>query len=151
MTAGVGAIAGAIASLLALAAGASSPVGLWRTIDDTSHQPRALVEISEADGTLSGRIVSLFRDPDEDPDPRCKKCPGPLRDKRVIGMQILSNLKRDDGAWSGGEILDPESGKVYRATARVSDDGVQLDVRGYIGISLLGRTQVWERAATPAP
>ena len=140
---------GVVASLLATTAAAASPVGIWTTIDDTSHKPRALVEISEVDGTLSGRIVRLFVDPGEDPDPRCEKCPGPRHDQRVTGMQILSNLHRKDDAWTGGEILDPESGGVYRVTIRLSDDGARLAVRGYIGISLLGRTQVWERAEQP--
>ena len=141
----------ACAAALASAAPASTPIGLWTTIDDTSGHPRALVEISEKNGTLSGRIVSLFVEPGEDPDPHCEKCTDARRDQRVIGMQILSGLQRRGDAWSGGEILDPESGSVYRATIRPSADGQRLDVRGYIGISLIGRTQVWRRATAGAP
>lgn len=126
---------------------APTPLGTWKTIDDESHQPRALVRISEKDGRLSGRIVKLFRAPGEDPDPHCGKCEGERRDKRVIGMQILWGVHRDGDAWSGGEILDPETGKIYRVTLHPSPDGRRLEVRGYIGFPLLGRTQVWRRAA----
>jgi uncharacterized protein (DUF2147 family) len=139
--------------LAALAFGAAragtdaSPLGTWTTIDDVSHKPRALVEISEHDGVLSGRIVRLFREPDEDPDPRCEDCTGPRHDQRVLGMTILWDLHRRGENWDGGEILDPETGSIYRCTLRTSADGGKLEVRGFIGISLLGRTQVWSRAA----
>lgn len=128
-------------------ASTSSPLGTWTTIDDVSHKPRALVEISEHDGVLSGQIVRLFREPGEDPDPRCEDCTGSRHDQRVLGMTILWNLRRNGGYWDGGEILDPESGSIYRCTLRPAADGGKLEVRGYIGISLLGRTQVWSRAA----
>ena len=124
-----------------------SPLGTWTTIDDVSHKPRALVEISEHDGVLSGQIVRLFREPDEDPDPRCEDCTGSRHDQRVLGMTILWNLHRHGENWDGGEILDPESGSIYRCTLHVATDGDKLEVRGFIGISLLGRTQVWSRAA----
>jgi len=140
-----------IAALLLIAAvhpaAVSSPVGTWQTIDDETHKPRALVRIEEHDGALSGRIVQLFREPGEDPNPRCVDCPGERRNQPVLGMTILWNLRRDGDRWDGGEILDPESGETYRVTVRPREDGTHLDVRGYIGISLLGRTQVWQRAA----
>ena len=125
------------------------PVGTWTTIDDDSGKPRALVRIEELDGALSGRIVRLFRDPGEDPAPLCKECSGARHDRPVIGMTILWNMHRHGDDWTGGEILDPETGKIYRCTLHLAADGMQLDVRGFIGISLLGRTQVWRRAADP--
>jgi uncharacterized protein (DUF2147 family) len=125
----------------------STPLGTWTTIDDVSHHPRSLVEISADGGVLSGRIVRLFQGPNEDPDPRCVDCKGERHDARVLGMTILWNLRRHGGDWDGGEILDPESGKVYRVTLHLTAGGDRLEVRGYIGISLLGRTQIWERAA----
>lgn len=125
---------------------ALSPVGTWKTIDDDTHQARAIVEIDEHDGVLSGRIVKLFRKPDEDQNPHCKKCEGDRHEQPVIGMMIITNMHRDGDVWDGGEILDPEEGKTYRCKLHVGDDG-NLEVRGFIGISLLGRTQVWERAA----
>lgn len=122
-----------------------SPIGTWKTIDDDTHEAKALVEISEHDGVLSGRITQLFRKPGEDQDPRCEPCQGERHTQRVLGMTILWNMHRDGEAWDGGEILDPEEGKVYRCTLHAVDGGAKLEVRGYIGISLLGRTQVWER------
>ena len=124
----------------------TSPVGTWKTIDDDSHQPKAIVEISEQNGVLSGKIIKLFRKPGEDPAPHCKECQGERHDQPVLGMTILWNLQHDDDVWDGGEILDPENGKTYRCKLRLGDDG-NLEVRGFIGFSLLGRTQVWERAA----
>ena len=128
------------------AAVSTDPTGTWKTIDDETHEPRAIVEISEHDGALTGRIVKLFRKPGEDPAPHCTPCSGERHDQPVLGMTILWNLHRDGDTWSGGEILDPEEGKTYRCKLHVADDGT-LEVRGYIGVSLLGRTQVWQRAA----
>jgi len=131
------------------AANESTPVGTWTTIDDHTHKPRSLVEIGERDGILSGRIVKLFRAPGQDPDPRCEECRGERHGQPVTGMTILWNLHRDGDIWNGGEILDPESGDIYRVTLHPTAAGAKLEVRGYIGISLLGRTQVWERAVEP--
>ena len=124
---------------VAMAAGAA---GTWKTIDDESKQAKALVEISEsASGELSGKIVKLFMHPDA----VCDKCDGALKGKPVVGMTIVTGLKKDGDEWNGGKILDPKSGKVYSAKARLSDDGKKLEVRGFIGMALLGRTQTWER------
>jgi len=137
----------AVSLLIPIAAAAeTSPVGTWKTIDDDTHRPKAIVEISEQNGVLSGKIVKLFRNPGEDPAPRCKECQGERHDQPVLGMTILWDLHHDGDVWDGGEILDPENGKTYRCKVRVGDDG-NLEVRGFIGLSLLGRTQVWERAA----
>ena len=125
----------------------ASPVGLWTTIDDESHNPRAIVEISEHEGLLSGRIVRLFRQPGEDPDPRCEDCTGSRHGQPVLGMTILWNMHRHEDTWEGGEILDPEEGTVYRCKLQTVGDGSKLEVRGFIGISLFGRTQTWVRAA----
>jgi uncharacterized protein (DUF2147 family) len=124
----------------------SSPAGLWQTFDDDTHAPKALVEIVERAGMLSGRIVKLFPAPGEEANPRCLPCAGSRHDHPVLGMTILWNFHRDGDAWTGGEVLDPESGDVYRATLRLRDDAT-LVVHGYIGIPLLGRSQVWTRVA----
>ena len=122
-----------------------SPLGIWRTIDDDTHEAKALVEIIKQDGVLSGHIVKLFRHPNEIQDPICKACEGDRHDQRVIGMTILWNFHQDGDVWNGGEILDPEEGKIYRCKLHPIEGGARLEVRGFIGISLLGRTQVWER------
>ena len=139
-------IAAGVAGPARLLAADASPLGLWTTVDDTSHKPRAIVEISEHDGLLSGRIVHLFREPGEDPDPRCKDCTGSRHDQLVRGMTILWNMHRHGDTWEGGEILDPEEGSIYRCKLHPVGDGSKLEVRGFIGVSLLGRTQTWERA-----
>lgn len=127
-------------------AAVSTPVGIWTTIDDHSHKPRALVEISEIQGTLRGRIVHLFPAPDVDAQARCEKCDGSRHNQPVLGMTILWGFRRDGDHWDDGQILDPESGHVYRCTLSVSGNGRYLDVRGYIGLPLFGRSQVWRRA-----
>jgi uncharacterized protein (DUF2147 family) len=122
-----------------------TPVGTWKTIDDESHRPRALVRIEEHDGRLSGRVVQLFRTPGEDPNPLCVDCSGERHNQPVLGMTILWNFHRDGETWKGGEILDPEEGSVYSANLHLRDDGTRLIVRGYIAVPLLGRSQIWER------
>ena len=124
----------------------ASPVGTWKTIDDSSGEPKALVRITQdGGGSLTGTIEKLFRKPGEDPNPKCDKCEGAKKDQPITGMQILSGLKPDGDEWTGGEILDPNNGKVYKAKARLADGGKRLEVRGFIGVSLLGRTQTWQR------
>ncbi|NOZ00881.1 MAG: DUF2147 domain-containing protein [Deltaproteobacteria bacterium] len=122
---------------------ALSPVGKWKTIDDDTGKPKSIVEIWERGGKVYGKILRLFRGPSEDQDPKCDKCEGFRKDKRIIGMTIMWGLSRDDDEWSGGKILDPDNGKIYRCYIEVQEGGKKLKVRGYIGISLLGRTQYW--------
>jgi uncharacterized protein (DUF2147 family) len=134
----------------AAGAPASPPiVGTWKTIDDETHKPRALVRIEEHDGVLSGRIVKLFRDPGEDPNPVCVDCSGVRHNQPVLGMTILWDFHAHGDSWGGGEVLDPEGGSIYRANLRLRDNESRLEVHGYIGISVLGRSQMWERAAEP--
>lgn len=121
---------------------AESAAGTWKTIDDATHQPKALVQISEAaNGELTGKIVKLFHNPDA----LCDKCEGANKGKPINGLTIMWGLKKDDEGWGRGKILDPKSGKVYSAKAQLTDAGKKLEVRGFLGISLLGRTQIWER------
>lgn len=124
----------------------ASPVGLWRTVDEETGKPKALVRISEDNGVYNGRIEKLFRTPDQEQNPVCDKCEGARKDQPIIGMTILTGMKKDDGReYSGGRILDPANGKVYKSMMTLSEGGKQLDVRGYIGMPVLGRTQTWQR------
>ena len=125
------------------AAANENPVGLWRTIDDKSGKEKSLVRVSESNGQLQITVEKLFREPGEEPNPLCDKCPGEKKNKPVIGMQIGSGLKKDGDVWSGGEILDPQNGKTYKCKVWLEDKGKKLNVRGFIGVSVLGRTQVW--------
>ena len=125
---------------------AATPAGVWKTVDDETHEVRSLVEISDDHGVLSGRVVKLFPRSGEDPNPRCGDCEGERHGQPVLGMTILWNMHRDGDAWDGGEILDPEEGKTYRCTLHLDGGGNRLEVRGYVGVALFGRTQVWLRA-----
>lgn len=137
------------ASLLALPvaayAQAASPVGTWKTIDDKTGKPKALVQITEEGGVLTGKIEKLFRPADQDQNPKCVKCTDARKDQPLIGLTILSGLKKDGNEYTGGEILDPQEGKTYKSKAKLTDNGSKLEVRGYIGMPMLGRTQTWQR------
>jgi uncharacterized protein (DUF2147 family) len=137
-----------IAAVLALPsawAQNNSPIGLWKTIDDATGKPKSLVRITENNGVLSGKIEKLFREPSEDQSPKCDKCEGANKDQPVLGMTIINGLKKDDDSWSGGTVLDPHNGKTYKAKITMKDDGKKLEMRGYIGMPLLGRSQTWLR------
>jgi uncharacterized protein (DUF2147 family) len=123
----------------------SSPVGLWKTIDDNSGKPGGLVRIALVDGQYQGKIEKIFPDPAEDPNPKCDKCQGVRHNQPVIGLTFMWGLTKQGDEYQGGEILDPKTGKVYRAKLKLEDGGKKLNVRGFIGFSLLGRTQVWYR------
>lgn len=125
-----------------------TPVGTWKTIDDATGKAKSLVTITEADGKLQGKVVKLF-DPSK-PNPTCEKCEGPRKDQPILGMQILWGVARDGDRWDGGQILDPEKGKVYGVKLTLADHGRKLNVRGFLGVSLLGRTQTWLRETDPA-
>lgn len=122
-----------------------TPVGLWKTLDDNSGQPRGLVRIREVNGQFEGKIEKGFPKPGETEPPKCEKCEGARRNQPVIGMTILWGLTRQGDEYQGGEILDPESGKVYRAKMKLLEGGKKLEVRGFLGVSLFGRSQIWLR------
>lgn len=138
------------AAALALLAGSAfadtlSPVGVWRSIDDKTKKERSIIRIDEANGEFRGVVEKIFDQPGDDPAHLCKECKGERKDQPIIGMTILWGLKKDGNGWSGGEILDPKNGKIYRAKMSLSEDGRSLNVRGFIGVSLIGRTQTWLR------
>ena len=144
----IGAIIGLAIMLAAspsLHANEPSPVGLWKTIDDNSGQPKGLVRIREANGRFDGKIEQIFPKPGEDPAPKCDKCDGARKNQPVLGMTILWGLAKQAADYQGGEILDPENGKIYRAKMTLLDGGKKLEVRGFIGVSLFGRSQIWLR------
>lgn len=134
-----------ILASFAAPAAENSPVGLWRTIDDNTGKPRGLVRITETNGEYQGRVEKTFPKPGEESNPKCEKCDGARRDQPVIGMTILWGLQKQGEEYNGGQILDPENGKIYRARLKLDDGGKQLDVRGFIGVSLFGRSQIWLR------
>lgn len=123
-----------------------TPAGLWRTIDDETGKERSMVRISEQAGEFQGVVEKIFRQPQDNPDNLCEKCEGELKNKPVLGMRIMWALKKkSDTKYEGGSILDPNNGKTYRCKITILENGRKLEVRGYIGISLLGRSQIWLR------
>jgi uncharacterized protein (DUF2147 family) len=138
------AVAAAAAALHVAACAQGSPAGLWRTIDDDGKTEKSLVRISETAGVLSGKIEKIFDASKQ--ESTCDKCTDERKDKPVLGMTILRNLKQDaedKDAWTGGEVLDPNNGKTYRARLKPIDGGKALQMRGYLGPFY--RTQVWQR------
>ena len=124
---------------------ADSPVGLWKNIDDETHKAKALIRITEKDGVISGRIEKILTDK---PDAVCDKCTDERKDQPVQGMTIVRGIRRnadEPGLFDGGRILDPNNGKEYRSQMRLVEGGRKLEVRGYIGAPLFGRTQTWIR------
>ena len=134
-----------LASALALAQ--STPAGVWKTIDDATKKEKSLVRITDNAGVFIGKIEKLL-DPTAKQDAVCDKCTDERKDKPVLGMTIITGVKQSASAadiWDGGHILDPNDGKVYKVRLSPADGGKKLDVRGYIGMPMLGRTQTWLR------
>jgi uncharacterized protein (DUF2147 family) len=122
----------------------ATPVGLWKTIDDETKQDKSLVRITDAGGVLTGKVEKIA-DPTKQ-DAKCDKCTDERKDKPVLGMTLVRNTKQnadDKDVWDGGDILDPNNGKVYRLRLKPVDGGKTLEVRGYIGPFF--RNQTWIR------
>jgi uncharacterized protein (DUF2147 family) len=135
-------VAGALALMTLSSWAQNTPVGLWKTIDDDGKTEKSLVRITDSAGVLSGKIEKIF-DPAKQ-DSTCEKCTDERKDQPVLGMTILRNLKQDgDDQWAGGDILDPNNGKTYKARLKPIDGGKSLQMRGYLGPFY--RTQVWHR------
>ena len=134
-----------VSSLLFFSTYSQPIVGKWKTIDDNTGEERSIVEIYKKQDKLYGKIIKLFRKTGEDPDPVCEDCDrsDPRYKKKIIGMEIITDMVESDGEYTGGEILDPESGKVYKC--KIWIEGDDLKVRGYWGPFY--RTQTWKRAA----
>lgn len=117
----------------------------WKTIDDKTKQPKAIVKFTEQkNGTLSASIQQILTKGEEN---ACTKCEGPYHNKSLKGLRIVSGLKNSGGnKYNDGKILDPQSGKTYSMKSEIADGGKKLEVRGYIGVSALGRNQTWIRA-----
>ena len=123
----------------------TTPVGRWQTVDDRTGKIDSVVVLWEENGKLYGRIERLVNPNPNDPVPRCVRCSGDLKDRSLVGLRIIWDLTKNGDQWSGGVIVDPNSGKAYRCSIAVTDGGKKLRVRGFIGFSLLGRTEYWLR------
>lgn len=136
----------ACACAAGLASAQMTPVGAWHTVDDVTKEIKSLVVISEVAGVLNGRIEKLLRK-GVDLNAVCDKCQDDRKDKRILGLEIIRGAKKSEGkdVWEGGKVLDPESGALYSAKLTPIDGGQKLEMRGFIGLALLGRTQTWIR------
>jgi uncharacterized protein (DUF2147 family) len=118
-----------------------SPIGLWRTIDDSTGQEKSLMRITESGGVVSGKVEKLLHP--SRPNPTCEKCRDERHDKPIVGLVIIQGVKQHGDVWDGGQILDPDNGKVYTLRLKPLEGGKELQVRGYIGPFF--RSQTWVR------
>lgn len=141
----------ALCCLLTISANAApvgpTPVGRWISIDDDGKSKRAEILVTESSGVLTGKIVRVLK-PGVGASATCSKCTDDRKDAPLAGLEIIRNVKEDrqGGTWSQGTILDPASGRTYSVEMTLKDNGKVMEVRGYFGISLIGRTQVWHRS-----
>ncbi|MEM7107020.1 MAG: DUF2147 domain-containing protein [Bacteroidota bacterium] len=124
--------------------GQSSILGQWNTIDDETGEAKSVVEVYEKEGKVFGKIIKLFPNGDEDPDPICNLCPkdDPRFKQKIIGMEIIKNLKKDGDEYTGGTVLKPDEGKIFKCKIWLENEN--LKIRGYWGFFY--RTQTWVRA-----
>ena len=132
-----------IGLLAAATVAAQTPTGAWKTVDDATGKEKAVIRITEANGVFTGKIEKLL-DPAKQ-DSKCDECTDDRKGKPVVELTIMRNVKKGEGHWEGGDILDAANGKVYRVRLSLSADNKKLEVRGYMGTPLFGRTQTWTR------
>lgn len=137
-----------LSSQVLLAQDMNTPIGTWKTVDDSTGRVKSLVKIWDVNGKLSGQIIEVYPEPGKPAEPVCDHCTGSLKDKKIKGLVIMWGFTRDDDVWNGGRIFDPEKGNdtLYKAKLTPTEGGQKLIVRGYVGFSLLGRSQTWIRA-----
>lgn len=140
LSAGLGGLCGLLSLVAVQAADPLSPVGKWKTIDDKSGKPKSIVQITESDGALSGKIVELLEGASEK---TCSKCEGDLKDKPLVGMKILWGLKKEGDEWTDGKIFNPADGGTYTSKAKLIDGGKTLEVTG--SWLFVKRAQQWRR------
>jgi uncharacterized protein (DUF2147 family) len=129
------------------APGEPSAVGLWEQVDEKTKEAESWFRIVEKDGVYTGTIVKMFTKPGEPPPEsfRCTKCEGAEQNALVLGLALIKGMKRKGLSYEDGTIMDPRDGTVYRALMNLSPDGKKLEVRGYLGFAIAGRSQYWNR------
>ncbi len=135
-------LVGSLLLFVSLFVSGQSIVGKWKTIDDNSGKPRSVVEIYEQGDKFFGKVLKTYPEPGEDPDPICDECEDHRKDQKIIGMEIITDMRYDqkDNEYRKGEILDPENGNIYDCKLWVDEEG-NLRVRGYL--LFFYRTQTW--------
>jgi uncharacterized protein (DUF2147 family) len=133
--------------ILSFSAWAQDPaLGEWYTVDDETGEVKSLVTLSLAeDGTMTGVITKVLNK--DAGSGLCEKCEGEMKNQPIEGMKFIWDVKNTGkGEWEEGQLLDPESGTVYNSNITIGDNTQELEVRGYVGISLFGRSQTWQRS-----
>ncbi len=131
----------AFAALLISSLSFAQIEGKWKTIDDETGQAKSIVEVfKKSNGQYYGKITQLLAKPENE---TCVKCTDDRKNKPLIGLEIIRGLKKSGNEFTGGTITDPKTGKTYKCT--ITRDGNKLNVRGYVGFSLIGRTQTWHK------
>ena len=148
-------IVGLIIAFASVTGFAASIEGYWKSIDDRTGEQLSIVEIRKgADGTFRGKILYRYPVPGGVALTHCTKCPPPYTNQPIVGLEFFSGFKQDEknpNLYVDGRVLEPKSGKIYKGKANLSADGKRLRLRGYVGVSALGRTQVWIRTDNANP
>ena len=148
-------ILGLVLSLASVTAFSATIEGFWHSIDDRTGEQLSIVEIRKgADGTFRGKILYRYPVPGGVALTHCTKCPPPYTNQPIVGLEFFSGFKQDEknpNLYVDGRVLEPKSGKIYKGKANLSADGKRLRLRGYVGVSALGRTQVWIRTDKANP
>ena len=148
-------ILGLVLSLASVTAFSASIEGYWKSIDDRTGEQLSIYEIKKgADGTFHGKILYRYPVPGGVALTHCTKCPPPYTNKPLVGMETFLGFKQDEknpNLYMDGRLLEPKSGKIYKGKANLSADGKRLRLRGYMGVSALGRTVVWLRTDSANP
>ena len=148
-------IVGLIIAFASVTGFAASIEGYWKSIDDRTGEKLSIVEIRKgADGTFRGKILYRYPVPGGVALTHCTKCPPPYTNQPIVGLEFFSGFKQDEknpNLYVDGRVLEPKSGKIYKGKANLSADGKRLRLRGYVGVSALGRTQVWIRTDNANP
>ena len=148
-------ILGLVLSLASVTAFSATIEGFWHSIDDRTGEKLSIVEIRKgADGTFRGKILYRYPVPGGVALTHCTKCPPPYTNKPLVGMETFFGFKQDEknpNLYMDGRLLEPKSGKIYKGKANLSADGKRLRLRGYVGVSALGRTQIWIRTDSANP
>ena len=141
------ALVGALGLGLSTQVFAADIAGKWLQIDDKTGTSKAVIEIrKEANNTFTARVIKVTPRPGYTPQEKCINCPSPYTNQPILGMDVLKGLKFiSEDNYDGGRIIDPLTGKIYSAKAQLNNTGKRLRLRGYIGISAIGRSQTWIR------
>nr|WP_317632569.1 DUF2147 domain-containing protein [uncultured Flavobacterium sp.] len=134
----------ALVAMCSVTGFSQSVTGKWKTFDDKTKEAKSIVEIKEVNGKLEGTVIEVLNPAKK--NSTCTECKGANKGKKIEGLTIIKNMKKDGSEYADGTILDPQNGKEYSCIIKVNaKDANKLDVRGYVGISLAGRTQTWTR------